>query len=115
MRVGHQIRLIGLLALVGFVVVGGVSMAGSSQLETTLEVERLAVETAAVTEGIKYEFLTARRSEKGFLIRLQEKYVEKHGKISENVFAELDHLATMHDEEEVIDMVKQVRAGYPLP
>ncbi|MBL6928611.1 MAG: methyl-accepting chemotaxis protein [Rhodospirillales bacterium] len=111
-RVGHQIRLIGLLALVGFVAVGAVYMVSSWQLDTILEEERLAVKTAAVAEGVKYEFLNARRREKDFLIRLQEKYVTKHGEVSEKVIAELDHLATMHDEAEVIDMVKQVRAGY---
>lgn len=77
----YQINLIGLIALIGFVIIGINFMSGErklSDLQNKLTMELAALDAA---EEVHYQFLNARRREKDFLIRLDEKYIKQHNDV----------------------------------
>jgi methyl-accepting chemotaxis protein len=112
LAVGLQIALIGVIALVGFVLVGIIYGTSNAKLEKARQAQQTAMEGAHLGEAIKYDFLNARRNEKDFLIRLDEKYALAHAKTGEAVKSNLDGLRGHHDEAEVLRMVDEVAAGY---
>ncbi|MCW8914802.1 MAG: methyl-accepting chemotaxis protein [Magnetovibrio sp.] len=107
-----QTTLIAILAVVGFVVTGLIYWTSNSQLQKVLANQETAVNGLSITEDVKYQFLTARRHEKDFILRLDNKYVEQHGVTSFNVEAGLEQMKTMYDEPEVIDLITQVEAKF---
>ncbi|MEO5337356.1 MAG: methyl-accepting chemotaxis protein [Magnetospirillum sp. WYHS-4] len=112
LAVGLQIALIGVIALVGFVLVGIIYGTSNAKLERVRQAQQTAMESLHLGETIKYNFLNARRNEKDFLIRLDEKYAAAHGKTGDLVAASLDKLRGHHDEVDVLKLVDQVKAGY---
>ena len=105
-----QIMLIGVVSLIGFAVVGGVYMFTANKAAQYAAEQNRASEAYNVINDVRYEFLNARRSEKDFLIRLNEKYMGKHAKNVENVNKDLEALRGFSTDETYqanIDAVKQ--------
>lgn len=70
--------IIAIIALIGFVVIGGIYLSGAiyqGELRSEQAEELMTKETIANTQ---YLFLDARRVENGFLLSFDEKYVSKH-------------------------------------
>ena len=89
MRLIYQISLIGLSALTIFVIVGSVLFVADAQRQSAENSADSALQDRLLVDNIAKEFLNARRREKDFLLRLDEKYVTDH---SETVAAVHDGL-----------------------
>lgn len=92
MRLLYQISLIGGVALLIFIVVGAVQFIAEQQRRAAEEVAESALENKLVADAVSREFLNARRREKDFLLRMDEKYVSQHASVVEDVNAGLEQL-----------------------
>ncbi|MEQ9328434.1 MAG: methyl-accepting chemotaxis protein [Rhodospirillales bacterium] len=92
LEIGKKTGLISLIAIIGF----GVIFAGSYGLpvyEKGVQAEfETAEEALLITKELSIQFLLARRSEKDFLLRLDDRYAERHAKVGEEVRRLLDLL-----------------------
>ena len=92
MRLLYQISLIGGVALLIFIVVGAVQFIAEQQRRAAEEVAESALENKLVADAVSREFLNARRREKDFLLRMDEKYVSEHASVVKDVNAGLEQL-----------------------
>lgn len=92
MRLLYQISLIGGVALLIFIVVGAVQFIAEQQRRAAEEVAESALENKLVADAVSREFLNARRREKDFLLRMDEKYVSEHASVVQDVNAGLEQL-----------------------
>jgi len=110
--IGFQTNILGAIALLGFIVVGGIYAFSASKQD---EAQRLLDKSASalrVSEAAKYGFLNTRRREKDFLIRLDKKYLSRHAKDSAKVVTLLDQLGGFHDEPATLEAIASVKSGF---
>lgn len=81
MRVLMQVSLISLIAFVGFGIVGAIYYVSLTQQEAIDHETAFRQNGKDTLDKIAYDFLNARRAEKDFLGRLDEKYTTKHSEI----------------------------------
>ncbi|MBR9899630.1 MAG: HAMP domain-containing protein [Rhodospirillales bacterium] len=93
MRLLYQISLIGAVSLVIFVVVGGVQFAAEHQRRSAQSIADMTLDNRLVADAISKDFLNARRREKDFLLRKDEKYVAQHADVVASVIAGLEQLS----------------------
>jgi methyl-accepting chemotaxis protein len=93
MKLIYQISLIGLAALSIFAIVAMVLFVADYQRQTAETTAEEAVDDRLIVDGIAREFLNARRREKDFLLRLDEKYAADHAETVAIVQAGLKKLA----------------------
>jgi methyl-accepting chemotaxis protein len=93
MKLIYQISLIGLAALSIFAIVAMVLFVADYQRQTAETTAEEAVDDRLIVDGIAREFLNARRREKDFLLRLDEKYAADHAETVAIVQAALKKLA----------------------
>lgn len=93
MKLIYQISLIGLAALSIFAIVAVVLFVADYQRQTAEMTAEEAVDDRLIVDGIAREFLNARRREKDFLLRLDEKYAADHAETVAIVQAGLKKLA----------------------
>ncbi|NIY77392.1 HAMP domain-containing protein [Thalassospira sp. HF15] len=92
MKLLYQISLIGGMALLIFIVVGTVQFIAEQQRQSAEEVAESALGNKLIADAVSREFLNARRREKDFLLRMDEKYVSQHDSVVEDVNAGLEQL-----------------------
>ncbi|WP_297021122.1 methyl-accepting chemotaxis protein [Thalassospira sp.] len=80
------------MALLIFVVVGVVQFVAEQQRQSAEAVAETALENKIIADGISKDFLNARRREKDFLLRMDEKYVEQHADVVADVNTGLGRL-----------------------
>ena len=93
MRLIYQISLIGLSALTIFVIVGSVLFVADAQRQSAENSADSALQDRLLVDNIAKEFLNARRREKDFLLRLDEKYVTDHAETVAAVHDGLEQLS----------------------
>ena len=94
-KINAQIMAIGGIAVAGFAIIGVIYFTSAAKLASFSEAQEAASEERQVTDRVQYEFLNARRREKDFLIRLDAKYVKKHGEVVEAIRTGLEELKTL--------------------
>lgn len=108
-----QIRLIVILALLGFVVSGALFYGSKIQCE---EKENARMQALAIQDAvyqIRYNFLNARRNEKDFLLRLDDASIKKHADTSSRIAELIDKLKLLsaadaaHQQE-----IESIESGY---
>jgi len=107
-----QIMLISIATLIGFGIVGAVYLVTSNQTEQYRATQAKAADGFNLTNSIRYEFLDARRSEKDFLLQLDEKYVAKHHEIVAEVKDDIVKLKSFHTDPEYLANIDAVDAGF---
>jgi len=107
-----QIMLIAIFAITGFVVTAIIYLTGNSNLQGVLVGEKLAIEEVQAAEGVKYDFLNARRNEKDFLARLDDKYVATHRETADKVVAGLEKLKTVEAEPKMRDVIDKIETAF---
>ncbi|WP_430474477.1 methyl-accepting chemotaxis protein [Thalassospira lucentensis] len=112
MRLLYQISLIGAVAFVIFVVVGAVQFVANQQRQSAQVVAQNAFDVKLVADAISRDFLDARRREKDFLLRLDEKYITQHGDVVARVNADLDLLEADESLEAYDAEMSQIRAAF---
>jgi methyl-accepting chemotaxis protein len=104
----YQINVISLIALIGFIVIGvGYKISEDKVFEMQQE---LSLDIAALntTEKVHYEFLNARRREKDFLLRHEEKYVEEHQGVVQDIQVNLEALMKSPVVVTELDLLNQI-------
>jgi methyl-accepting chemotaxis protein len=113
-KIATRVLLISLLALVGFAAVGGVSLWSAGQRAATERLSAAALERSELTRDIGESFLNARRREKDFLLRREERYLADHAAVSEAIERDLAALAGLLPTEQaaLADRLRETYRAY---
>ena len=116
MRLKTRILLLAPVAMVGMLLVAAVFYAGNivdgdhrAELEKSYEIHELRSQ-------INSSFLQARRAEKDFLLRRDEKYVQRHKAIAMQIGEQINRLALLLGEDfpgEMNDQISLLENGFP--
>jgi methyl-accepting chemotaxis protein len=115
LRITHKIAAIGLMGIAGLAAVGGIYVLGNSAQETHRTV---AADARAISDGTNRLFvdlLEARRAEKDFLLRNEEKYAERHATLAKAIASDFDTLSSQIRSAGLSDLdakITSVRAGF---
>ena len=115
MKLLYQISLIGVVALLIFVVVGVVQFVAEQQRQAAQSVAETALENKLVADAISREFLNARRREKDFLLRMDEVFVSEHADVVQNVnvgLAKLEQAPSLDAFDAQLEKIKTDFASY---
>ncbi len=92
LRLSHKIIAIAALGVCGLATVGGIYLFGEAAQERSQAITNSALSASRLTNKITIEVLEARRGEKDFIIRSDEKYVERQREAADAVTADLSAL-----------------------
>ncbi len=106
----YQTALIALIALVGFVVVGGIYYTSATTQGEILDVQLSESRGVLLSEKIGTGLLNLRRREKDFLIRKDAKYIGKHQQGVEKTLPYIQGLKEIHQEPNEQAMVDAMAA-----
>ncbi|MCC9620225.1 methyl-accepting chemotaxis protein [Thalassospira sp. MA62] len=112
MRLRYQISLIGFTALTIFLIVAAVQFVADRQRQNAQDVAESVSADQAVVELILRDFLNARRREKDFLLRLDEKFVTEHAAVVDSVNAGLTTLEDDPDLEAYDAELEQIKTAF---
>ncbi len=111
-KISMQTALIGLIALVGFVIVGGIYVINSSIQHDLQETQLHETKGVSYVNAIKIGFLQERRNEKDFLLRKLMKYADRHQKVADEVLPNFDLLKTIHQEPDEQKLITEMHEGF---
>jgi methyl-accepting chemotaxis protein len=111
-RISVQIMLIGLIALIGFVIVGVIYLDSSSKQNSFLETQLHENAGVVYVGAVKAGFLQERRNEKDFLLRKDMKYAQRHADTAAELLPLFDNLKTIHKEPEEQQLVDDMLTGF---
>ncbi len=77
-----QIAAIGMSAIAGIVLIGGIYAAGQSSMASAKSSQAAANELREIATGMNVGLLEMRRAEKDFLLRREDRYAERHGALA---------------------------------
>jgi methyl-accepting chemotaxis protein len=89
-----QVGVIGVVALLGFVLIGILYFVGATQQFSSQAELDLATKSRAATNQIVIDLLQLRRHEKDFLLRHDASFVAEHAKVAETVTGNIKDLAS---------------------
>jgi methyl-accepting chemotaxis protein len=92
LRLSHKIIAIAVLGVCGLATVGGIYLLGEASQDRSQAITDSALSASRLTNKITIEVLEARRGEKDFIIRSDEKYVERQREAADAVAADLSAL-----------------------
>lgn len=107
-RIPLQINLIGIISLIGFIIVGAIVYTSSKDMQTYNQQAESAAKSLDVLRQLEKGFLQARRNEKDFLLRLNEKYSKRHAATMKGNRETLEQLKTFYKDPEVIEALNTV-------
>ena len=111
-RISFQIMLIGLIAFVGFLVVGVIYVNSSLKQDGFLETQLHESAGVGYVNAVKTGFLQERRNEKDFLLRKNMKYAQRHADMAAELLPYFDKLKTIHQEPEEQQLVDDMLKGF---
>ena len=109
-RLTHKITAIGIVGVAGVLLVGGLHMYGESEIARYRDAAEKARTIFELSRKIEIELLEARRAEKDFLLRNDQKKAETHGEISKAVAVDIDMLHGKLQATGRIDLARQIEA-----
>lgn len=114
-RIGLQTTLIGVLALIGFLVIGGFYIVNTSIGNALLDVQISESRGVSYVNALKLGFLEERRNEKDFFLRKDPKYAQRHQTTALSLtgyFAKLKAVHQEPDEQQLIDDIEHGFSAY---
>ena len=112
-----QINLIAGLACIGFIIIGSSFLNGEAKIESIEREVADDIHALEVAEGVRYQFLNARRREKDFLLRYDAKYIEKHDEVMRRIDEQLKVLQAipvMQDKKKEISEISSLLKQYEI-
>jgi len=114
-RLSHKIAAIGVVGVAGLAIVGGIYLFGEATQAQFQRVTTDALSTSRLTQKTMIDMLQARRAEKDFLLRSDEKYASRHHELTGGIVAALDTVkqqlqASTH--QDIAKTAENVRAGF---
>ena len=111
LKISWQIQLVSAMACIGFLAILIVYLTVDGARGREQARANLATNTYVTAQELRYEFLNARRREKDFLLRLDEKYVGDHAKVMIAIGEDLSKLEAADTSGLFKDEVTAIRAG----
>ena len=105
LRIRTQILLISVTALIGFAIICLIYFANQVHIASLEEELQSVTRQQELTQAARYDFLNARRREKDFLIRLDEKYIGQHADTVGRIRQNLEQLAAYHQGDATGDVI----------
>ena len=99
------------LAVIGFLIIGGVYFWSDTKVSGEREIARSAGTRMLVVQSVQYQFLNARRREKDFLLRRDEKYIAQLDAVVATIQKDLGRLETLGVPTEIASDIKTVSTG----
>ena len=110
-KIGLQIGLIGVIALLGLVVVGALYSNSLSQTEENVVAEQGALEEERLMSEIQIDLLGLGRHEKDFFLRLDPKYIASHDSTSKKANEDMEKLLSLIEDKAAKDLLVAIQAG----
>ncbi|WP_085899310.1 methyl-accepting chemotaxis protein [Kiloniella majae] len=111
LKLAYQVNLTSVIALIGFIIVGGILFTSSKTVLSSQETQTRSAQAMELVSSVKYEFLNARRREKDFLIRLNEKYIGQHAEVITKASSQLTQLRSLVTGPEVLKAIDTTQDG----
>ena len=114
-RLSHKIAAIGVCGIAGLLIVGAAYGIGDATQARYESVNAEALSTYRLADMIMIELLEARRSEKDFIIRSDEKYAARQVELAKSITGNLDALKARlqaGEQQELAQKTDGVRAGF---
>jgi len=114
-KISLQISLVGLIALMGFIVIGVIYFTSNNKQEAFLGTQLSEATGVGYVNAVKNGFLEERRNEKDFLAQKDIKYADLHKAKIEEILPYFDKLKIVHHEpaeQKLIDGMQDGFAAY---
>src|SRR5438309_6083587 len=92
-RVSHKVAALGAIGVVGLIAVAAIYFFGNAAQQANRDMAAAARTISRLSAESSVALLDARRAEKDFLLRSDDKYVKRHGEVMRLAGAKLDILA----------------------
>jgi methyl-accepting chemotaxis protein len=115
LRLSHRIYSIAALGIAGLLVIGGLYLLGNASQEFARDENESARALGELQNKVFVEFLELRRSEKDFLLRKDEKYVQRHQQTSKEMagdLAEMQRRMAASGRSDLGQKLNAIQAGY---
>jgi methyl-accepting chemotaxis protein len=112
MKINLQISFIGLIALLGFIVIGVIYFTSSNKQAEFLGTQISENTGVSYVNAVKIGFLQERRDEKDFLVRKDMKYADRHKARVEEILPYFDKLKNVHQEPDEQQLIDEMRDGF---
>src|SRR5690348_14559530 len=112
LRIFWQIQIVSAVALIGFVAIMTLYLIIDDRRADAQHEANAATHSEILVKDVRYGFLNARRREKDFLLRLDEKYVVDHGGVVASVEKSLMDLERAEGSQTLEDEIADVRNGF---
>src|SRR5882724_2261266 len=106
----HKIAAIGVVGVLGIVSVGAFYLVGAATQARFQAAAERAAETAATNGGLYVALLEARRAEKDFQLRNDERYAQKQGELARTATSKLATLKQQLSGGELAGLLPRVEA-----
>jgi methyl-accepting chemotaxis protein len=110
-KLARQIALIGVLGILGVSAVGGIYLWGAARQSANERVMAQATTAQLVTNEVANGMLLARRAEKDFLLRREERYLAAHASTLKSVDGQIQKLADLAEGTEDRALIAKIGAG----
>ncbi len=109
-RISRQIAILGLIGVVGLMAVAGINWWGAAQLSRIEATSASMRQEQAIETHVQMELLQARRHEKDFLLRHDEKYASMQVESTNAALHDIDSLAAqVADQSDLTAPVRQMK------
>src|SRR5690348_7366219 len=92
-RISHKVGALGALGVLGLVAVAAIYLIGNATEAGHRQTAEMASTISRLSDESAIALLDARRAEKDFLLRNDERYVKRHGEVVRVAAEKLDALA----------------------
>ena len=110
-KISWQIQIVSMVALIGFLIILTAYLMADGARHAEQSKANAATNTFVIAQDLRYEFLNARRREKDFLLRLDEKYVAQHDEVMASITQHLDELKAADVDGTYLAQIEEIRAG----
>jgi methyl-accepting chemotaxis protein len=115
LRLSHKIAAIGALGIFGLALVAGIYMTGARKQAHHRAAAEQARVIAGMADKVGNDLLQARRNEKDFLLRADEKYATRHGELTAAIRADFDGIkkqAEAAGRADLVQRIQTIRTGF---
>ena len=114
-RLTHKIMAIGIVGLIGLLAFGTIYQVGSWSQDASRSVANNARVISDLNKQLSIKMLEARRAEKDFQLRRDEKYSKHHSELSATISSDLDRLKSLARSSglsSILEKIELVQRGF---
>jgi methyl-accepting chemotaxis protein len=111
-KINTKIGLIGAIGIFGLAIIGGLYLSGSWTQSRYQKKAEDASALVMMTNKLSNQMLLARRAEKDFLLRREDRYVKNHGETVKAIAANMDDISGRLTALDQAELAKQMTAAH---